>query len=223
MTQETSFGEQLYQGPLPWLYDEKELVDVNILCNGKTFECHKIVLSSQSEVFKTMIRYKSMIEKKSGIMKIDENDFGSDTMDHLLYYLYHEKVNDAKIITTDLLMAADKYNLQSLLDECTKYFKSKLSLHNALDILFAAELTNQKDLFDAASRFVCKNIGSLNKSSAYEEILKKNPTMIARVFSKILDVKGSLEPSSSSDVKQAVPVRRSNPSYSVSYKKNRKF
>ena len=108
MTQETSFGEQLYQGPLPWLYDEKELVDVNILCNGKTFECHKIVLSSQSEVFKTMIRYKSMIEKKSGIMKIDENDFGSDTMDHLLYYLYHEKVNDAKIITTDLLMAADK-------------------------------------------------------------------------------------------------------------------
>ena len=113
------------------LYAEKELVDVNILCNGKTFECHKIVLSSQSEVFKTMIRYKSMIEKKSGIMKIDENDFGSDTMDHLLYYLYHEKVNDAKIITTDLLMAADKYMVKGLLSrrkEAKKAFDPRNTL-----------------------------------------------------------------------------------------------
>ena len=224
MTQETSFKEKLYQGPLPWLYDEKELVDVNILCNGKKFECHKIVLSSQSEVFKTMIRYKSLIEKEPGIMKIDENDFGSDTIDHLLYYLYHEKFKDTKIINTDLLLAADKYNIQGLLDECCKYFESKLSLQNALDILVLAETTNQKNLFDTASRFVGKNLGNLEKSSAYQEMVNENPKMFTRVFSKMLDVKASVESSSSSDsdVKQAVLVYRSNPSYSVSYKKNRK-
>ena len=47
-TQETSFREKLYA--------EKEFVDVKILCNGKTFHCHKNVLSCQSEVFKTMIK-----------------------------------------------------------------------------------------------------------------------------------------------------------------------
>ena len=180
-TQETSFREKLYA--------EKEFVDVKILCNGKTFNCHKNVLSCQSEVFKTMIKNKSLTEKKTGIMKIEENDISSDVMEQLLYFLYHDKVKNAKMINPDLLIAADKYNIQGLLDECCKYFESKLSLKNALDILVLAETTNQKNLFDTASRFVCKNTGSLEKSSAYQEMVDENPKMCTRVFSKMLEVK----------------------------------
>ena len=181
IVQEISFREKLYA--------EKELADLKILCDGKNFKCHKIVLSCQSEVFKTMIKNKSLNEKKGEIMKIEEDDISSDTMDQLLYYLYHEQFKDVKMINPNLLIAADKYNVCGLLDECSMYFEANLSLQNALDVLVAAELTNQKDLFEAASRFVGKNIGSLNKSSAYEEILKNNPTIIANVFSKMLDVK----------------------------------
>jgi hypothetical protein len=181
MAQEISFREKLYA--------EKEFVDVKILCNGKTFKCHKIVLSCQSEVFKTMIKNKSLTEKKTGIMKIEENDISSDVMDQLLYFLYHEKVKNAKMIDTDLLLAADKYNIQGLLDECCKYFESKLSLQNALDILVLAETTNQKNLFDTASRFVGKNLGNLEKSSPYQEMVNENPKMFTRVFSKMLEVK----------------------------------
>ena len=181
MTQETSFREKLYA--------EKEFVDVKILCNGKTFNCHKIVLSCQSQVFKTMIKNKSLTEKKKGIMKIEENDISSDVMEQLLYFLYHDKVKNAKMINPDLLVAADKYNIQGLLDECCKHFESKLSLQNALDILVLAETTNQKNLFDTASRFVGKNLGKLDKSSAYQEMVNENPKMFTRVFSKMLEVK----------------------------------
>ena len=171
------------------LYAEKEFVDVKILCNGQTFNCHKVVLSCQSEVFKTMIKNKTLTEKKTGTMKIEENDISSDIMEQLLYFLYHDKVKDAKMINPDLLIAADKYNIQGLLDECCKYFESKLSLKNALDILVLAETTNQKNLFDAASRFVGKNLGKLDKSSAYQEMVNENPKMFTRVFSKMLEVK----------------------------------
>ena len=119
-------------------------------------------------------------------MKIEEKDISSDTMEKLLYYLYHGKIKDTKMINLTLLIAADKYIVQDLLDECAMYFKSKLSLQNALDVLVAAEITNQKDLFEAASKFVRKNIGSLQKGSAYEEMLKNNPTLIASVFSKMV-------------------------------------
>jgi len=170
------------------LYADKELVDVKILCNGKTFDCHKIVLSCQSEVFKTMIKNKSLIEKELGVMEIVETDISSDNMEQLLYYLYHEKIKDITMINPDLLVAGDKYIVSGLLDECSKYFEANLSLQNALDVLVTAEFTNQKNLFEAASRFVGKNIGSLNKSSAYEDLLKNNPTMIANVLSKMLDV-----------------------------------
>jgi hypothetical protein len=181
MAKEISFREKLYA--------EKEFVDVKILCNGKTFKCHKIVLSCQSEVFKTMIKNKSLTEKKTGIMKIEENDISSDVMDQLLYFLYHEKVKNAKMINTDLLLAADKYNIQGLLDECCKYFESKLSLQNALDILVLAETTNQNNLFETASRFVGKNLGNLEKSNAYQEMVNENPKMFTMVFSKMLEVK----------------------------------
>ena len=33
------------------LYEEKEFVDVKIVCNAKTFDCHKAVLSCRSKVF----------------------------------------------------------------------------------------------------------------------------------------------------------------------------
>ena len=171
------------------IYAEKELVDMNILCGGKTFQCHKLVLSCQSQVFKAMIENKKLIEKESGVLEIDENDISAETMEQFVYYLYHEKFKDIKMINPELLVAADKYIVSGLFDECSKYFQSNLSLQNALDVLVTAEMTNQRDLFEAASRFVCKNIGSLNKTSAYEELLKNNPTMIANVLSKMIDVK----------------------------------
>ena len=136
-----------------------------------------------------MIKNKTLIEKETGIMKIEENDISSESMEQFVYFLYHETLKDSEKISIELLMLADKYNISGLLDECSKYFESNLSLENALDVLVTAEITNQKNLFEAASRFVCKNIGILRKSSAYQDLLKNNPSMLAIVFSNMLDVK----------------------------------
>lgn len=168
------------------LYGQNEFADVKIVCNGKKFDCHKLVLICQSDVLKTMIKNKSLIEKQfEGVMEIYENDFSSDTMEQILYYLYFQKVKDNKVINTDLMIAADKYNVKGLLDVCTNYLGSNLSEENALNVLVKAELLDQKKLFDAASKFVCNNIGRVNKTSAWEEMFKKNPTMIAGLFSKM--------------------------------------
>ena len=55
----------------------------------------------------------------------------------------------------------------------------------ALDVLVKAELMGQKNLFYAASKFVCKNIGRVNKTSAWEELSKKNPALIINLFSEM--------------------------------------
>merc|ERR1712051_520127 len=101
-----------------------------------------------------------------GVMKIEEKDVNSDIMEQLLYFLYFQKVEDGKKVNVDLLIAADKYLVKGLLDFCTKFLESNLSVENALDVLFKAELVNQKTLFHAASKFVRKNLGKVNKTSA---------------------------------------------------------
>ena len=153
----------------------------------------KVVLSCQREVFKNMIKNKTLIEKQAGVMEMNpmeilENDIDSDSMEQLLLYIYQGKVTESKMLNTDLLMAADKFMVNGLLDLCVKYLKSNLSLENVLDVLVKAELTNQKALFDSASRFVRTNTGCLKKTSAYNEMIEKDPKFIARVLSKMLDV-----------------------------------
>lgn len=50
----------------------KEFMDLKIICKGKTFECHKNVLSCQSDVFKTMLLNMNTDEAKSGEVKIKD-------------------------------------------------------------------------------------------------------------------------------------------------------
>ena len=168
--------------------DEKEFADVKIVCDGRHFYCHKVVLGSQSDIFKTMFKNKSLSEEQSeGVMIIEENDFDCDIMEQLLRYFYFQKVEEGDVINADLMVAADKYNVKGLLNFCTKYLESNLHLDEdyALDILVKAELIGQKNLFDAASKYICKNMGRVNKSSDWVEMSKKNPALIVKLFSQM--------------------------------------
>ena len=170
------------------LHDEKEFVDVKIICNEKSLGGHKAVLSCRSEVFKTIIRNKSLTEKQAAVMEINENDFNSETMEQVLFYFYHGNVQDIEMINTDLIRAADKYEVVGLMDICAKYLESNLSLENALDILVTAELTNQKGLFDSAAKFVRKNQGKMNETGAYKEMFEKDPKLVLTVMSKMFNI-----------------------------------
>ena len=145
------------------------------------------MLGSQSDVFKTMFKNKSLIEEQSeGMMIIEENDFDCDIMEQILLYLYFQKVEEGNVINADLMVAADKYNVKGLLNFCTKYLESNLLVEDhALDILVKAELVGQKNLFDAAAKYICKNMGRVNKSSDWVEMSKKNPALIVKLFSQM--------------------------------------
>ena len=166
------------------LFMAKSTCDMKIICKGKTFDCHKCVLCCQSDVFEAMFSNIETIEAKSGEVEI--NDIQADTMETLLYFLYNEEVKETKLINAKLLFAADKYNLIGLMGVCTEYLKKNLCFENAVDVLVAAHLTNQKDLFDTTSNFVKKNEGNLNKTSAWKEFKETNPTMAVDILSSIL-------------------------------------
>ena len=168
------------------LFDGKKFSDIKIICEGKTIDCHKNVLGSQSDVFETMFLNMDMTEAKSGVIEID--DFKAETMETFINYLYIEEVKDVNLINTDLLHVADKYNVSGLLKLCSGHLKSNLSPNNALDVLLSAHQINQEELFRAASKFVHKNKGQLAKTSAWKEMKKTNPTMIVNILSIVLDV-----------------------------------
>ena len=167
------------------LFNAKELVDAKIICQGETYECHKSVLSCQSDVFAAMFLNKTMAEAISGVVKID--DFDSEVIETMIYFIYNEEIQEKKMISADLLKAASKYNLADLVELCIEHFKSNLSLDSVLDVLIVAHQTNQKELFDAASDFVAKNKGNVAKSENWKQYEEKN--LIANIFCKMFDLK----------------------------------
>ena len=69
------------------LYLNSDFSDIKILCEDKIFYCHKVILGSRSEVFKSMLTNVDMVEASSGEIKIV--DIAANVMETLLYYLYN--------------------------------------------------------------------------------------------------------------------------------------
>ena len=127
-----------------------------------------------------------MAEAKSGEVKID--DFEAEVIEAMIYFIYNEEIQEKSKITTNLLRAADKYNIGDLVEFCIEHIKSNFSLDSVLDTLVLAHLMDEKELFDAASDFVKENIGSVVKTNDWKELQETNPKLIADVLSKILDL-----------------------------------
>ena len=168
------------------LSSAKEFSDLKIICNGKTFECHKIVMSCQSDVFKGMFLYSDSTESKSGEITI--NDFLAETMETFLHYIYNQEVKE-KLINTDLLLIADKYDVLGLVKICNEHLKSTLSVKNCLDILFAIYgVPDQDKLFCAVSEFVIQNKGKIMETTLWKDMKKTNPKLIAEILSNVLSL-----------------------------------
>ena len=74
----------------------------------------------------------NMDMKEGASGEVEINDVHAETTDILLHYLYHEEVEDAKLVDTNLLFAAEKYNVPGLLKLCVKHLKASLSMDNVL-------------------------------------------------------------------------------------------
>ena len=159
------------------LFLDPEFSDVKIVCEGKTFHCHKNVLSCQSSVFKTMLNDSDMVEAKSGEIKI--TDIFSFTMENLLFFIYHDDLDENKI-SGELMLAADKYNISALYKFCVNYFDKNLSEENAMDVMNSAYLKNETDLFGKACKFVFKH--KLIGKEAWQDMNKNSPDYVIDIL-----------------------------------------
>ena len=171
------------------LFLKDEFSDVKILCEDKIFPCHKNILGSQSEVFKSMLSNTDMVEASSGEIKIA--DISANVVETLLHYLYFDQEDlmaNKNKITIGLLLAADKYNIPDLTAICVDHLKENLSKDNVVDIMKKSYMINQHDLFDVARKFVqnCKNNGEVVETGAFDEMKKIHPNLALKMLTEAM-------------------------------------
>nr|XP_006811981.1 PREDICTED: putative zinc finger protein ENSP00000328166-like [Saccoglossus kowalevskii] len=101
------------------------LTDVLISVDSQDFPCHKLVLASCSEYFRTMF------QMRTGVDKIDLSDISASTMGNLLQFLYSGVVNLDKDNVYPLQAAAEFFKIPTLLKGCSEF----VQVHGEKDLI----------------------------------------------------------------------------------------
>ena len=127
------------------------------------------------------------VEATSGEIKITDTlpKITATAMENLLFFIYHENLDEAKI-TGDLLVAANKYDVSDLVNYCVKFLGDNLSEKNVAGVMTSAFLADQEELFQSAYKFLFKLKIENVEIKAWKNLDKKNPTLAANMMRKAM-------------------------------------
>jgi len=164
------------------LFLSKDHADVIIRCGDKVFDCHKVILASRSQVFKTMLEA-DMKEKMSGEIEIKNMDH--EVLDDLLKYIYSGVAPNIDAHSQKLFAAADQYQLEKLKELCELKLCSRFDVSNCIDLLILGDLYNAQKLKASALEFVSRNIHKM-KISEWKQSLIPHPALMAEVMAMMM-------------------------------------
>jgi len=107
----------------------KATSDVDIICKGEIFPCHKYILCSQCPTFKSFLLCDC---KESGENAIEIEDSTPEAVNFMVAYLYGYDLDELKLnnLNLDVLHLAEKYALIPLKKKCGESILQHLSVEN---------------------------------------------------------------------------------------------
>ena len=165
------------------LYKDEVLTDTIIKCQDKEFKVHRVVLASQSPVFRAMFEA-DMKEKQSGVIEV--SDITPEAMSDLVTYLYTGTAPNLKTLARELLEAAEKYQLARLLMICETEQGDKMKEAGVIGTLILADLHGRVCLKKACLEYICLNSARVFETSEWEDF-KDHKNQYAQLYLEVLE------------------------------------
>ncbi|ODM87844.1 BTB and MATH domain-containing protein 40 [Orchesella cincta] len=132
--------------------------------------------------------------KESQTKIIELTDLSDNVVNELLSYLYGQEINISQMhhaMAFELLRAAHKYNIVSLEHDMMETLLSKADVSYEIDIVlalyyFTVNIEEMHALCDKAINILKKNPEDLESSSAYRDLMEKDPKEAAKLAFKLL-------------------------------------
>ena len=151
-------GHQALERDMATLRNNIETADVNIICDGRSFPAHKLILSARSDVFAALFSHTGTREHESGEVKI--SDCTRETMESFLSYIYEGNFSNATFEKAEALIHIAKlYNVRSLVESCLQILEENINEQNAFHVANLAELYSEASLKKAALAKIGASLG----------------------------------------------------------------
>ncbi|XP_059419422.1 kelch-like protein 6 [Carassius carassius] len=145
---------------------EDSLIDVTLIVQGQSFQCHRVVLAAASHYFRAMF-CNDLREKHEENINIKGID--ADTMRILLEYTYTSKVIITKDNVQRMLEAASLFQFPHIVDACTSYLADVLHPDNCVGILLLADVHSLESLKAQVYTYIIQNFSQV---ADHDEILE---------------------------------------------------
>ena len=153
---------------------------ITFICSdGEKVIIEKALLCKISEVFQTMFVNTTTSESQSNVINL--KDIASKTVMAFKNVLLNDII-DAKDLSVDLLMFADKYDVQPLVRFCLVHLRQNVSKDNFMGIVKAADVIRDQELLKAAAEFASKNVGKFQMESDVQDFNMDNSQCFANIW-----------------------------------------
>ncbi|XP_054707210.1 speckle-type POZ protein-like [Uloborus diversus] len=165
-----SFFLRKFRQPL----DSGKLSDVVLRVGEEKIPAHKVILSTHSGVFRAMFE-SNFKENQDNV--VDLIDMDLTVAKAMLLYIYTREVEELSTEKTlELYVAADRYMLTELKEECREYVSKNVTSQNVGDTFEIAKLHSDVVLSEAAKNFFAQNVKSILKSKEWKEYSAQKPS-----------------------------------------------
>lgn len=158
--------------------------NVKLVIEDDKIPAHREILSAHSPVFASMFE-SDMVESKDGEVKIIDIEF--KILKHLVNYIYYAEIeSDDMDDWLALIVAADKYAIESLVKICEDYIAEKLTIDNVVDVFTTADLVKAENLKEVCVKFIVENKAVVLKTESYKKMVKTRTDLVSEMFSYIM-------------------------------------
>jgi len=151
--------DKVNKNTLLTLLTDQKYTDVEVICHGKSFPCHKVILAAHSNVFQSIIDSK---ERDGQELKVEIPECANvGVAEQFIKFFYTEKLEndflEANLVL--LLYLSDFFNMEHLHGAVEEKMVSKLSRETVKQFLVAGHKYHGEEIKDNAMKFLADNKG----------------------------------------------------------------
>ena len=163
------------------LLQDQSFVDVTFCVKGVNVKAHSVIVAAGSPILSAMFQH-DFEENRTRTVIID--DTKAQVFLQLVQYLYTGSASDIEKedVTVDLLIAADKYGVEPLKEECAALIGRNLKSENIINILILAHLHSIPYLYQSAVDFMTKHSKRVCLLPDFQKFIENYPTLSCQVI-----------------------------------------
>lgn len=163
------------------LLKTKKYSDVLFVVGEEEIPAHKVIISSYSHEFATMLDSKTF--------KIKITDIEPSIFKLFLHFIYCQEVDSKD--TDDLLKLiklANRYSVLSLMKDCADILSHSLSVDNVADVFITANLVSNAELLKKeCTNFIVKNKKEVSNTHNYKRLVQFYPNLVIELWNSVME------------------------------------